>query len=289
MLVLLLSIVSTRSFIFSNQINMRVVNFINTIRVPYPIMQSEIPSENISEPLDYLENIEYDEREDMWTMDLIIPDEDLVGNIEPTRDIMKDILNHTIETTIPGEEREFPSFNAFLKKKQDERSYQMLQEFNKADEKADEIEKLEENKNLQILTNGGVIAYSKKCIYDMIKFSWDYPKFMYIDMYNIRDFAIENKTKNYIYLGYYPPDLDTGKHGPYYIVALEVVAAKKELYICNIIQNPNYMMENEKDTHRIMEFKHEISVMAANSYVFLKIEKLKIGSNKRYYFSWLYE
>lgn len=270
---------------FSHNMNMLRGKNINAMRAPYVTMKAE----NTTEPLDYLENIEYDEDEDMWTMDLIIPDEELVGKIVPTGDIMKDMLKDTPETEIPETETPFPSFNEFLQKKREEQAYQMLQEFNKADEKADAIEELGEDTNLQILTNGGAIAYSKKWIYDMIKFSWDYPKFMYIDMYNMRDFGLENKTKNYLYLGYYPPDLETGKHGPYYVVALEVIAAKKELHVCNIIQNPNYMMENEKDTHRIMEFKQEISVMAANSYVFLKIERLKKGSNERYYFSWLYE
>jgi hypothetical protein len=282
---LLLSIVSAQSFMFSHNMNMLRGKNINAMRAPYVTMKAE----NTTEPLDYLENIEYDEDEDMWTMDLIIPDEELVGKIVPTGDIMKDMLKDTPETEIPETETPFPSFNEFLQKKREEQAYQMLQEFNKADEKADAIEELGEDTNLQILTNGGAIAYSKKWIYDMIKFSWDYPKFMYIDMYNMRDFGLENKTKNYLYLGYYPPDLETGKHGPYYVVALEVIAAKKELHVCNIIQNPNYMMENEKDTHRIMEFKQEISVMAANSYVFLKIERLKKGSNERYYFSWLYE
>ena len=286
---LLLSIVSAQSFMFSHNMNMMRGKNINARRAPYITMKAEVPAENTTEPLDYLENIEYDEDEDMWTMDLIIPDEELVGKIEPTEDIMKEMLNETPETEIPETETPFPSFNEFLQKKREEQAYQMLQEFNKADEKADAIEQMGEDTNLQILTNGGAIAYSKKWIYDMIKFSWDYPKFMYIDMYNMRDFALENKTKNYLYLGYYPPDMETGKHGPYYVVALEVVAAKKELHVCNIIQNPNYMIENEKDTHRIMEFKKEISDMAANSYVFLKIERLKKSSNERYYFSWLYE
>ena len=286
---LLLSIVSAQSFMFSHNMNMMRGKNINARRAPYITMKAEVPAENTTEPLDYLENIEYDEDEDMWTMDLIIPDEELVGKIEPTEDIMKEMLNETPETEIPETETPFPSFNEFLQKKREEQAYQMLQEFNKADEKADAIEQMGEDTNLQILTNGGAIAYSKKWIYDMIKFSWGYPKFMYIDMYNMRDFALENKTKNYLYLGYYPPDMETGKHGPYYVVALEVVAAKKELHVCNIIQNPNYMIENEKDTHRIMEFKKEISDMAANSYVFLKIERLKKSSNERYYFSWLYE
>ena len=286
---LLLSIVSAQSFMFSHNMNMMRGKNINARRAPYITMKAEVPAENTTEPLDYLENIDYDEDEDMWTMDLIIPDEELVGKIEPTGDIMKEMLNETPETEIPETETPFPSFNEFLQKKREEQAYQMLQEFNKADEKADAIEQMGEDTNLQILTNGGAIAYSKKWIYDMIKFSWGYPKFMYIDMYNMRDFALENKTKNYLYLGYYPPDMETGKHGPYYVVALEVVAAKKELHVCNIIQNPNYMIENEKDTHRIMEFKQEISDMAANSYVFLKIERLKKSSNERYYFSWLYE
>ena len=286
---LLLSIVSAQSFMFSHNMNIMRGKNINARRAPYITMKAEVPAENTTEPLDYLENIDYDEDEDMWTMDLIIPDEELVGKIEPTGDIMKEMLNETPETEIPETETPFPSFNEFLQKKREEQAYQMLQEFNKADEKADAIEQMGEDTNLQILTNGGAIAYSKKWIYDMIKFSWGYPKFMYIDMYNMRDFALENKTKNYLYLGYYPPDMETGKHGPYYVVALEVVAAKKELHVCNIIQNPNYMIENEKDTHRIMEFKKEISDMAANSYVFLKIERLKKSSNERYYFSWLYE
>lgn len=288
---LLLIIVPVRSFMLAHNINMRQINYINKIRNPYVMMQPEIPGENTTEPFDYLENIEYDEDEDMWTMDLIIPDEqfpaDLDGKIEPTSEIMKDILNKTESET--ESETPFPSFNEFLRKKQEEVAYNMLQEFNKADEKADVIEKMDEHTNLRILTQGGAIAYSKKWIYDMVKFSWDYPKFMYIDMYNMRDFAIENKTKNYMYLGYNPPDIDTSKFGPYYVVALEVVASKKELHVCGIIQNPNYMMENEKDTHRIQEFKKEITVMAENSAVFLKIERLKKGSNERYYLSWLYD
>jgi hypothetical protein len=271
---LLLLIVSVRTFMVmvahNININTRQGNYINKIRTSYMMTQPENTGENTTEPFDYMEHIEYDADEDMWTMDLIIPDGELDGKIEPTAEIMRDILNETTETP-------FPSFNEFLKKKQDEVVYRMFQEFYKADE----------NTNLRILTQGGVIAYSKKWIYDMIDFNWNYPKFMYTDMYNMRDFAIENKTKNYLYIGYNPPDIDTTKLGPYYVVALEVIASKKELHVCSIIQNPNYMID--KDTHRFQGFKKEITDMSENSFVFLKIERLKKDSNKRYYFSWLYE
>jgi hypothetical protein len=274
---LLLLIVSVRSFMVAQNINIntRQGNYINKIRTSYVMMQPENPPENTTKPFDYLENIEHDADEDTWTMDLIIPDGELDGNVEPTAEIMKDILNETTETP-------FPSFNEFLKKKQEDVGYRMLQEFNKADE----IEKMNENTNLRILTQDEVIAYSKKWIYDMIDFNWNYPNFMYTDMYNMRDFAIENKTKNYLYLGYNPPDIYTTKLGSYYVVALEVIASKKELHVCSIIQNPNYMIE--KDTHRFQRFKKEITDLSKNSFVFLKIERLKKGSNKRYYFSWLY-
>ena len=135
---LLLIIVPVRSFMLAHNINMRQINYINKIRNPYVMMQPEIPGENTTEPFDYLENIEYDEDEDMWTMDLIIPDEqfpaELKGKIEPTSEIMKDILNKTESET--ESETPFPSFNEFLRKKQEEVAYNMLQEFNKADEKA---------------------------------------------------------------------------------------------------------------------------------------------------------
>jgi hypothetical protein len=270
---LLLSIVSIQSFIVADNINIntRQGNYINKIRTSYVMMQQE----NTTKPFDYLENIEYNKDKDMYTMDLIIPDGKLDDKIETTSEIMKDILNANRETR--ESETPFPSFNEFLKKKQEEMAYRMLEEFNKADETT----------NLRIVTYGGAITYSKKWIYDMIDFNWNYPTFMYTDMYNMRDFAIENKTKNYLYLEYNPPDIDTTKLGPYYVVAIEVIVTKKELLVCSIIQNPNYMID--KDTHRFHEFKKEITDLSENSFMFLKIERLKKYSNKRYYLSWLYE
>ena len=78
-------------------------------------------------------------------------------------------------------------------------------------------------------------------------------------------------------------------HGPYYIGSFELIPEKREFQTYLIIQNPNYMMEDELDTHRIAHFKQELVKMTNDAMVFFKFSNLKNSSNERYYYSLLYE
>ena len=122
----------------------------------------------------------------------------------------------------------------------------------------------------------------------MVGYSNSFPKFMYQDMFLMRDFARENNTIEYFYIGYFPSSTRL-MHGPYYIGCFELIVKKREFQTHLIIQNPNYMMENELDSKRIVHFKEELVKMTNDAMVFFKFSNLKNSSNERYYYSWLYE
>ena len=144
------------------------------------------------------------------------------------------------------------------------------------------------SKDLKLLNNVITYEWAKNWIYDMVHYTNTFPTFMYQDMFLIKDFANANSSKQYFYIGYFPSDIRC-IHGPYYIGAFELIPKMRELNTHLLVQNPNYMIENEYDENKIVEFKRELIKMSQDAFVFFKFSKLKKGSNDRYYYSWLYE
>lgn len=143
------------------------------------------------------------------------------------------------------------------------------------------------SKDLKLLNDVITVEWSKNWIYDMVHYTDTFPRFMYQDMFLMRDFANENTSKRYFYIGYFPSDIRC-IHGPYYIGAFELVPNMREFNTHLLVQNPNYMIENEYDENKILDFKRELIKMTQDALVFFKFSKLKKGSNDRYYYSWLY-
>lgn len=157
---------------------------------------------------------------------------------------------------------------------------------NKFKEKYGEI--IPTSKDLKMLNNIITIEWTKNWIHDMVKYEHSYPRFMYHDMFLMRDFAIKNTSKNYFYIGYFPSDFHT-IHGPYYIGVFELNPPKRSFSTYMVIQNPNYLIENDKSKKRMISFKKEIRAMCEDALVFFKFNMLKNISHDRYYLTWLYE
>ena len=211
----------------------------------------------------------------------------------------KTIFNKNINSNIEIELNEsyndenFPSFEKFLKNKKAKDEEEILKYFKQAEEKERRMKERYENieptsKDLKLLNNVATIEWSKNWIHDMVSYSNSFPKFMYQDMFLMKDFAIENKTKNYFYIGYFPSNTRL-MHGPYFIGSFELIPKNREFQTHLIIQNPNYMIEDEVDSNRIIEYKKELVNMAHDAMVFFKYSNLKNSLNERYYYSWLYE
>lgn len=288
----------TNGFIMRNTIIRPYYREINNIRLSNIIPDEDNLSKNktiinINEPLEYYEDIE------LFVNELELPrDTDDKEDMFPSfNKFLEDRKTNKEDKIIYDDEEIFPSFNKFLEDRKNIKKY-----FDEADKDAKEIEKQQRKidderyanieptyKDLILLDSDKTIEWARGWIYDMINIDMHFPKFMYLDMYTMRDYAIENIAPNYYYIGYCPPDIDTDRYGPYYIIALELNPKKRELHVCCIIQNPNYIITGEKDIYRITNFKKEIKNIANDALVFLKIENLKHNSSERYYFTWLYE
>lgn len=187
----------------------------------------------------------------------------------------------------------FPSFAEFMRKKKKREEELLLKYFERAEEnerimreKYDKINPT--SKDLILLNNVQTIEWSKNWIHNMVCYTNSFPKFMYQDMFLMRDFARENYTNKYFYIGYFPSDIRL-MHGPYYIGSFELIPQDREFQAHLIIQNPNYIIEDELNTSRIYSFKQELINMANDALVFFKFSNLKNSSDGRYYYSWLYE
>lgn len=146
-----------------------------------------------------------------------------------------------------------------------------------------------ESNNLKLLTSLGSIEWAKNWIYDMVHYnSVSYPRFMYYDMFCMKDFAKVNDTDLYFYIGYFPSDVNLN-NGPYYIGAFELIPKDREIQTHLIIQNPNYWIDTNKNDDKIIKFKKELEKMTMDAGVFFKFSKLQNTTNQRYYYSWLYE
>lgn len=242
------------------------INRINGLRVGSIVCMEEnfLNNNTLNSSLANIKSVDYDKEESMWILD----------------------LDNT-------EEESFPSFEEFLKKKRKHDEEEVLKYFKQAEEKERRIRERYNNieptsKDLKLLNNVATIEWAKNWIHDMVSYSNSFPRFMYQDMFLMRDFARENKTKKYFYIGYFPSDTRL-MHGPYHIGCFELIPEMREFQTHLIIQNPNYMIEDELDTYRIVHFKQELVKMTNDAMVFFKFSNLKNSSNKRYYYSWLYE
>lgn len=211
-----------------------------------------------------VKNVEYDEENDMWIVDL----ETDINNV------LSDIKENV---EITANDDDFPSFNKFLENR-----------------KTDEV-KTNVNKEMKTTSNDLdlidpfiVIEWAKTWIYEMVHVPEFFPTFMFHDMYRIRDFAHVNKTRDYLYIGYYPKDANL-KKGPYYIGAFKIIPSKKELRTYIVIQNPYFFMDDTYDDTKIINFKNELKALAYESGVLFKFDNLKYSTDTRYYYSWLFE
>ena len=59
------------------------------------------------------------------------------------------------------------------------------------------IESPNRSKDLELLNNIATIEWAKNWIHDMVSYGDSFPKFMYQDMFKMRDFSQKNNTKNY--------------------------------------------------------------------------------------------
>jgi hypothetical protein len=144
------------------------------------------------------------------------------------------------------------------------------------------------SKNLKLITSFITLQFAQTWVYEMIHLNSFFPTFMYQDMHKMRDFSRVNISKQYFYISYYPPYIDSNK-GPYYIAAFELNSKEREFITHIIIQNPNYCVENIYDNEQIINFKKQLEALCSDATVFFKYSNLNNTSLKRYYYSWLYE
>jgi len=252
-----------------------MINNIYSLRVPYLVSLQEnfLNNNTLNSSLENIKSVEYDEKEDMWILDL----DNSVENEEKEEKEEKQ-----------EKEDNFPSFNKFLENRNKNQEIITRKFFEKADKKAKKIEKEIKNphsKDLKLMRYDETIKFAKLWIYDMINSgkSNTYPKFIYDNIYDMREFCKENISRKYFYISYNPKD---SNNGPYYIGAFRLIPEKRELETHLIMQNPNYEISDE---NRFINYKKELLRMAYEANVFFKFGKLKNSVNKRYYYSWLFE
>ena len=178
----------------------------------------------------------------------------------------------------------FPSFYKFIKQRK------LVEDLEKYDTSKENKKYFMESssKDLKLLEDISAIQWARKWIYEMIHFQYDFPKFMFQDMYRMRDFGEKNTSKNFFYIGYFPPDSNL-KQGPYYIGAFELLVKDRSFVTHLIIQNPHYFLDDKYDNCKIIDFKKELIAMTNDANVFFKYANLKNSFDQRYYYSWVYE
>ena len=246
-----------------------MINKITGFRAPNVVSMEEnsLNNNTLNSSLANIKSVEYDEKEDMWIVDL--------DNSEEKED-------------------NFPSFLKFLENRNKNEEEITRKYFEKADKKAKKIEEEIKNplpKDLKLITYDETIEWSKTWVYDMVNYgpSDTYPKFVYDNIYDMREFCKQNISRKYFYIGYIPKD---SKIGPYYIGAFELIPEKRELATHLIMQNPNYVISDkssDKSINTFINYKKELLLMTYQAKVFFKFDRLKYSSNERYYYSWLFE
>ena len=109
-----------------------------------------------------------------------------------------------------------------------------------------------------------------------------YPKYVYSDIFLMRDYIIKNSEDIDFYIGFYPK-LRKCNNGPYFIGAFKL-NPKDKMFSCNlIIQNPNYM---DDDQSFFLDYKKDLMSMCQQADVKFDYINLKNLENKRYWMSW---
>jgi len=251
-----------QSYILPNIYN--TINRINNFENPILLLslQKDI-NETYNSSFDNVKSIEYDEEQDLWILDLELPNSEL-----------SDIEQHD----------DFPSFNEFLKNRKKNEQALVRQYFEKSHIR--EINDME-SKHLTILTHSETIEWSKIWVYDMINSgsSDNYPKFIYDNIYDMRELCKSNTDKMFFCIGYIP---NSSIYGPYYIGLFELNTINRELHTHMIVQNPNYLVvDNDKDIFN--NYKKELIYITSKADISFKYDMLKnIPQCERYYLSWLY-
>ena len=197
-------------------------------------------------------------------------------HINKNFNILKKIKNNN-DNNLNNTDDEFPSFYEFLRKQSINNN---IVKKNFAINPS--------SKNLKLITSFITLQFAQTWVYEMINLNSFFPTFMYQDMHKMRDFSRVNISKQYFYISYYPPYIDSNK-GPYYIAAFELNPREREFITHIIIQNPNYCVENIYDNEQIINFKKQLEALCSDATVFFKYSNLNNTSLKRYYYSWLYE
>ena len=143
---------------------------------------------------------------------------------------------------------------------------------------------LYESNQLKLLNNVISGQWAKSWIYDMVGFDKQaYPKYIYSDIYFMRDYIIKNHEDIDFYIGFYPK-LRKCNNGPYFIGAFKL-KPKSRIFLCNlIIQNPNYM---DDDQSFFLDYKKDLINMCQLADVKFDYINLKNLENKRYWLSWI--
>ena len=240
------------------------INKINKINNPILLLalQKDI-NETYNSSFDNVKSIEYDEEQDLWILDLELP---------------------SSESNDSEEKDNFPSFNEFLENRKKKEQALVNQYYENPDEK--KINDIQ-SKDLTMLTHSETIEWSKQWIYDMINYgpSNNYPKFIYDNIYDMRQFCSINKNNMFFCIGYIP---NGSIYGPYYIGLFELNSINRELYAHLIMQNPNYfVIDNEKN--RFNNYKKELIYITSKANLSLNYNMLKnIPNCNRYYLDWFF-
>ena len=215
-----------------------------------------------------IKSVNYDQKNDIWIVDL---------NFKNIYEMSYPDINDNVDKNNTN----FPSFNEYMRKSNES--------FNKLVKDTAKVEKRlrYEYADLKLIKSTETMEWSKTWIYSMVNSGVRYPQFMYQDMFLMRDYAVKNNSKKYLYISYFPSTIRS-VHGPHYIVAVEIVPKKREFQVQLIVQNPNYMIESEYDEKKIVDFKNQLIALSRDSDVFFEFSQLKDISNPRYYYSWLY-
>ena len=196
--------------------------------------------------------------------------------ISNNREIVLSINNNLNFSNQSLSDDNFPSFYKFIEQKKLNEDQQKKYSLGSS------------SKDLKLLEYISAIQWARTWIYEMVHFSYDFPKFMFHDMYRMRDFGETNTSKKFFYIGYFPIDSNL-KKGPYYIGAFELLVKDRSFVTHLIIQNPYYCLDNNYDNDKIINFKKELMAMADDANVLFKYSNLKNNNDQRYYYSWLYD
>jgi hypothetical protein len=141
----------------------------------------------------------------------------------------------------------------------------------------------DKTEELTLLNNVISGQWAKTWIYDMVGFDKQaYPKYVYSDIFYMRDYIIKNNKEYDFYIGFYPKKQKCDK-GPYFIGAFKLIPNER-MFSCNlIIQNPNYI---ELDQSYFLDYKKNLINMCEQADVKFDYINLKNLENKRYWMSW---